>query len=452
MIIHLYWRSTLYAMSRLLICLSFAMLLGSMAHAADPATGKAATPHAPRSADAERIFEESRPRLLQIRTLTRSGGSQYVIGSGFLVGSDLAVTNFHVVSEWISASTRYQLEWVSTDSQHGPAEVLAIDLAHDLAVVRLKGALPRHTPYVLAAEEPRRGERVFSLGRPLDLGFNIVEGTHNGLVEGDFREQYHFSGAINAGMSGGPAVNQAGEVFGINVARNLRGDLISYLVPARFARSLLEKIPQTAPTADALRNAMNQQLAARQKLLLGKLFAQALPTRKLGPFNINAEMPPLLKCWSQADAQKAARPYARDSMSCEVDADLFLGNNLSAGSVSIEHVRVHSSALSRLRFATLASGLYELPSTWMPASQAGQERCDDQFVRLGEHSWRVGRCLRALRRFDQLYQLRLVAVSMDRREPDAQGERQALSSRLSVTGASFEDASLATRRFLEALR
>jgi serine protease Do len=431
-------------------CCLVVMFTASL-HAAEP-SASAERVAAPRSADAERIYDESRPRLLQIRTLTRATGSQFSIGSGFMVAADLAVTNFHVVSEWITSSSRHQLEWVSTDKQRGPLAVLAIDLAHDLAVVRLEGKPPELEPYRLAAQEPRRGERVFALGRPLDLGFNIVEGTHNGLVEGDFREQYHFSGAINAGMSGGPAVNQAGDVFGINVARNLRGDLISYLVPARFARALLANLPSKPPTAEALRQSMNQQLSERQQGLMAKLFAQPLPTRRLGRFSVNGEIPTLLKCWSRAQGSKPNRAFGRDSLSCEVDASLFLGNDLTAGDVSIEHVRVRSNAFSGLRFTALASAQHTLPNDRLSRGQAGFERCDDQFVTLGQGSWRVSRCLRALRKFDDMYQLRLAALSLDTRPDAATGEREALSARMLIDAASFADISRATQRFLETLR
>ena len=55
----------------------------------------------------------------------------------------------------------------------------------------------------LAGRLPK-GERLYSMGNPLDLGFTIVEGTYNGPVERSYNERIHFSGAINPGMSGGP--------------------------------------------------------------------------------------------------------------------------------------------------------------------------------------------------------------------------------------------------------
>ena len=58
-------------------------------------------------------------------------------------------------------------------------------------------------PRALAGRLPK-GERIYAMGNPLDLGFTIVEGTYNGLVDKSYDERIHFSGAINPGMSGGP--------------------------------------------------------------------------------------------------------------------------------------------------------------------------------------------------------------------------------------------------------
>ncbi|HXN16207.1 MAG TPA: hypothetical protein VN878_07500, partial [Usitatibacter sp.] len=46
---------------------------------------------------AERVYEMSKPRIVQIRTLLQAAGRQSTIGSGFLVAAEgLAVTNYHV--------------------------------------------------------------------------------------------------------------------------------------------------------------------------------------------------------------------------------------------------------------------------------------------------------------------------------------------------------------------
>ena len=48
-------------------------------------------------------------------------------------------------------------------------------------------------------------------------------------------------------MSGGPALDARGRVIGVNVAKRLDAEQVSFLVPAEFARALLDKARQAAP-------------------------------------------------------------------------------------------------------------------------------------------------------------------------------------------------------------
>jgi S1-C subfamily serine protease len=92
------------------------------------------------SMTAERVWAAARPKLLQIRTLVAAAGRQSTIGSGFLVSGDgLAITNYHVVSQFALEAATYRLEYTMADGSRGDLDLLAIDLANDLAVVRLKG-------------------------------------------------------------------------------------------------------------------------------------------------------------------------------------------------------------------------------------------------------------------------------------------------------------------------
>jgi S1-C subfamily serine protease len=50
-----------------------------------------------------------------------------------------------------------------------------------------------------------------------------------------------FTGPINSGMSGGPSVTANGDVAGVNVSKRLDGELVSFLVPARYAQQLLPR-------------------------------------------------------------------------------------------------------------------------------------------------------------------------------------------------------------------
>ena len=218
------------------------------------ALGGAAALAAPGPASvAEGIYASAPPRLLQIRTLVADAGRQISIGSGFLVSADgLAITNYHVVSQVALEPKTYRLEYVAADGSHGDVSLLGVDLPNDLAIVRLD---KHDAPFFIFDKTAMegglpKGERLYSMGNPLDLGFTIIEGTYNGLVEHSYNDRVHFSGALNPGMSGGPTVTPEGRVVGINVATRRGGQLVSFLVPARFAAALLQRVREHATARD----------------------------------------------------------------------------------------------------------------------------------------------------------------------------------------------------------
>src|SRR5258708_26926837 len=210
------------------ISLLLAGLLASQASLAQTATPPAApsteSPQ-PLSTAAERVYESAKPRILQIRTLLQAAGRQSTLGSGFLVSADgLAITNYHVVSQFALDPKTYRLEYLAPDGAKGTLKLLAFDVAHDLALVKVERAgLPyfEFDPRALQDRLPK-GERIYAMGNPLDLGFTIIEGTYNGLVDQSYDERIHFSGAINPGMSGGPVAGTDGKIVGVNVAKCLR--------------------------------------------------------------------------------------------------------------------------------------------------------------------------------------------------------------------------------------
>ena len=55
------------------------------------------------------------------------------------------------------------------------------------------------------------------MGNPHDLGMTIIEGTYNGLIQTSRFQKILFSGSLNSGMSGGPAMDDKGRVIGVGV-------------------------------------------------------------------------------------------------------------------------------------------------------------------------------------------------------------------------------------------
>jgi len=70
-------------------------------------------------------------------------------------------------------------------------------------------------------------------GNPLDLGFTIVEGTYNGLVDRSYNDP-STSPRHQRRHERRPHRHADSRIAGINVAKQLGGELVSFLVPARL--------------------------------------------------------------------------------------------------------------------------------------------------------------------------------------------------------------------------
>jgi S1-C subfamily serine protease len=403
---------------------------------------------------AEGIYASAPPRLLQIRTLVADAGRQISIGSGFLVSADgLAITNYHVVSQVALEPKTYRLEYLAADGSHGDVSLLGVDLPNDLAIVRLdKHDAPFFTFDKTAMEGGLpKGERLYSMGNPLDLGFTIIEGTYNGLVERSYNDRVHFSGALNPGMSGGPTVNGEGLVVGINVATRRGGQLVSFLVPARFAAALLQRVREHE-TAPDLRAEIARQLIAWGAGLYKSLGEDGFRSAVLGPYRTPETVAPWFNCWANTNTGAMPKPRANiNSTNCSSDTGLFVASDLNTGAIEINHSYVKSVDLNQFQFATFLTRLSQ------PRLVGGgpfrkwytQERCHEDFVStppaLDHPPLRVIWCAQAYREFEGLYDVALIAVTQDHNS-------EALVSRLSLQAVGYDDAIALGKRFLEAVQ
>lgn len=420
------------------------------------------------SISARELFSKNKERLLQVRVLLASANEQSSLGSGFLVQdgetrSTWVVTNYHVISALAIDPEKYRIELRSTNERTVRAQLFAVDVIHDLAVLRMDDT-PTDTPaaapwktFALREKPLEQGSKVFSLGNPLELGFLISEGIYNGLVESRIYDQMLFSGAINSGMSGGPAIDEAGKVVGVNVATRRDGESLSFLVPVDYVRALLKQ-DQQAPSRKEWRTEIARQLQLHQTTVVNKLLGQpqgdkdkpaqpvsaGFDSQTLANRTVTTLGGKLTKCWANGSTSEKAR-YQRDSLRCSLHADLFVRGSLYTGSVSIQHVLLRNEKLSTMQFMRIESPVLGTTSQWRTGGELTRNECKGNFVQGTQHVYRVSVCARAYKKFEGLYDYTVDAVQID----DAQ---ERISSSLNLTGMSFQNAQRLGTYFLERLQ
>ncbi len=190
--------------------------------------------------EAKILYNKYQDSVYQIRVIEVASGEKSTIGSGFQITPEGHIaTNYHVVSKLIHDPDLYRLEYVQPTGETRELTLLDVDVIHDLAIVRSADFHDASMPLGDAALE--NGTRIYSLGNPKDLGMSIVEGTYNGLLKESLYERIFFSGSINPGMSGGPAIDSEGDAIGVNVSV-MRGNQLSFLVPVHYLKALLKNV------------------------------------------------------------------------------------------------------------------------------------------------------------------------------------------------------------------
>jgi serine protease Do len=212
-----------------------------------------------------KVVERVRPAVVSIRTnqlvaaryfdwygYEESEGS---LGTGVIFHpAGYVVTNAHVISR--ATKIFVAVDDPAAGEVEREAKQVAVDLANDLAILRLV------TPPGSAAEYPWMplgrsndlmiGETVIAIGNPFRLGITVTTGVVSALRRSikprqsgettEFKDFIQIDAAINPGNSGGPIVDITGRWIGVNTAilnRSTGAEGIGFAIPVDRVREMV---------------------------------------------------------------------------------------------------------------------------------------------------------------------------------------------------------------------
>jgi len=168
------------------------------------------------------------------------------LGSGFIVSPDgYIVTNAHVVDGASEVTVKL------TDRREFTAKVIGSDKRTDIALIKIDA---KNLPALDLSAPPgvKQGEWVIAIGSPFgfenSVSAGIVSGVHRALPGGQMTPFIQTDVAVNPGNSGGPLLNAAGQVVGVNsqIYSRSGGYMgLSFAIPADVAMKVADQLRTT---------------------------------------------------------------------------------------------------------------------------------------------------------------------------------------------------------------
>lgn len=393
-------------------------------------------------ASTEEVFERFSDRVVKVEVQETGSAAKAAIGSGFYIsGEGHLITNYHVVSALVHNPDRYRAKAVKEEDERA-LELLNIDVIHDLALLE---AEDYDGPFFSLREvDPPQGLRLFSMGHPLDLGLNIVEGTYNGFLKHALDKRINFTGSLNPGMSGGPATTAEGEVVGVNVAS--AGEQVSFLVPVNWATQLYEEtVSEDYEVPESLLDLLRRQVLDWQEGQVAALIAESPSTVELGDFTLPTKPKPHFNCWADADREDDT-PYEIVDHQCSTDDYIYVSHGMISGRIWFYHHLLSSTELNRFQFSSLYTDHFQRTYHRLGGSEeeVTSFRCHSGTVRKNELTFKTVFCLRRYRKLEGVYDGVFKAAVLGK-------PRTALETALVLSGITYQNAQAMVRWYMDSV-
>jgi S1-C subfamily serine protease len=182
--------------------------------------------------DVKSIFNKSKTSIVLILTYD-SNNTPVALGSGFYFEKNLIATNYHV----IDGSSKIVVKNLGTQTKLDNIKVRSYSADLDMAI--LETPIPNSTFLTMSQAKPEIGDKIVAIGNPKGLEGTVSTGIVSGLRE--LSSEYNLiqiTSPISPGSSGGPVLNETGQVIGISTFTINDSQNLNFAIPSSIISSL----------------------------------------------------------------------------------------------------------------------------------------------------------------------------------------------------------------------
>lgn len=206
------------------------------------------------------VVSKVSPSVVSIVTETKTQsyfGQSYsssAAGTGIVVTADgYILTNKHV----IDGATKVSV--ITSDGKtYKDVKIVTIDPLNDVAYLKVADVTDLKPATLGNSKTLSAGQQVIAIGNALGeyqntvtsgiisgIGRSVTASDSTGRNSETLTNMIQTDAAINSGNSGGPLVNAAGEVIGINTATSASADNIGFAIPISGVKGMLAQLIET---------------------------------------------------------------------------------------------------------------------------------------------------------------------------------------------------------------
>ena len=175
-----------------------------------------------------------------------ANGQPLSLGSGFFVRNGQVATNLHVVkgalrgyAKLVDQKTKYDIEGIT-----------AVDAERDLVILKIAAPGAQVIP-LGDSDTVQVGSPIYAVGNPRGLEGTFSQGIISSIRKVGTDKILQLTAPISPGSSGGPVLNDEGQVIGVSVATFLGGQNLNFAIPSNYLRALLGQIGPVKPLLQA---------------------------------------------------------------------------------------------------------------------------------------------------------------------------------------------------------
>lgn len=181
---------------------------------------------------AEEAYKQSVNKVVLV--MCYQDGVPYSQGSGFFIDENTLVTNYHV----IDGGTSYAIKFAEKEEMIKGVTIVKASPSYDLAILKTKQSFPFFKVDSLGKESV--GSKIYTIGNPRGLEGTISEGIISGKRKNEGVDYIQITAPISPGNSGGPVLNEKGDVIGVSTFTYRNSQNLNFAMPISYVNKCID--------------------------------------------------------------------------------------------------------------------------------------------------------------------------------------------------------------------